>query len=518
MGTHGMVSSGHPLASQAAVRVLQDGGTAIDAATTAAGVLAVTKPESNGVGGDLFLLSYDAIADKVESLNASGRAPAAASLEAFKDGIPSHGPHSASVPGAVRGWADALERHGTISLADALSPAIDYAENGFPVSVRLATMMAQGAELLRQNKAAARAYLRDGRPYRPGDVLRQPDLARSLRRIAQDGPDVLYKGELASVIAQAHQQDGGYLTVDDLSRQDSVVGEPLFVDYRGCQVYNQPPVSLGAVLLQELKIVEAFDLASLPWDSAERVHLLVEAKKLAFADLESHITDPDFADLPLEGLLSADYAAKRRALIQPDQASDGFGAGDPARYGGSTTYMAVVDPKGNAVSWIQTLFHRFGSGWMAPGTGILLNDRMNGFSTDPNHINRVEGGKRTAHTLNAPMVFQAGKPWLVFGTPGGYGQVQSDLQMLSSFVDAGLDLQAMVEAPRWLHQRGRKLAIESRFPASTLDGLRKLGHDLEVVGPWSDVMGGAQAIKVNQRTGALEGAADPRREGYAIGW
>ena len=532
MGTNGMVASGHPLASQAGVRVLQDGGNAIDAAVTAAGVLAVTKPEANGIGGDMFLLYYDAATERLETMNASGRAPAEMTLEVLADSrrttgddseaytshVPASGPHAASVPGVVRGWADALERYGTMNLSDALAPAIRYAEGGFPVSVRLSGAMEKGAGLLRRCKASAEAYLKDGQPYQPGELIKLPDLANSLQAIARDGPDAFYRGDLGQMIVEGHREDGGLFSLADFERQDSVFGEPLAVDYHGHRVYNQRPVSMGGVLLEELKIVEGFDLAELPWDSPERLHVLIEAKKLAFADMEAFWTDPEFADVPLAGLLSDEYAAERRQRIDRHRASDGYGAGDPGRYGNHTTYMAVVDGQGNAASWIQTLFHRFGSGWMAPGTGLLLNDRMNGFSVDPGHVNRVEGGKRTAHTLNAPMVFKDGRPCLVFGTPGGYGQVQSNLQMLTSFVDHGLDIQAMVEAPRWLSQKGRQVAIESRYSSETLDGLRKRGHELDVHGPWTDLMGGAQAIRINQRSGALEGAADPRREGYAIGF
>lgn len=518
MGTRAMVSSGHPLASQAALRVLQEGGNAMDAAITAGGVLAVTKPESCGAGGDAFCTYYDAAADKLESLNCSGRAPAEASLEAYKDGIPLLGPRSASIPGIVRGWADSLARQGTITLSEALSPAIHYAENGFPVSVRLSNAMARDSKALMPCKAAAEAYLKNGRPYQPGEVIKLPDLARSLRTIAEDGPDAFYRGDLARTIASANQEDGGYFTLDDLARQDSIAAEPLSVEYRGHRVFNQRPVSLGTVLLEELKIVEGFDLASLPWDSADRVHLLVEAKKVAFADLETHLTDPDFASVPVSGLLSESYAAQRRGLIKRDEASSGHVGGDAASFGSDTTYLAVVDETGSAVSWIQSVFHGWGSGWMAPGTGILLNNRLTGFSVDPGHVNRLEGGKRTAHTLNAPMVFKDGKLCLVFGTPGSYGQVQSNLQMLTNFVDYGFDIQSMIDAPRWYSHAGRKVSIEGRYSPDTLEALRALGHELDVRKAWTDLMGGAQAIHVNQASGAFEGAADPRREGYAVGY
>jgi gamma-glutamyltranspeptidase / glutathione hydrolase len=533
MGTNGMVASGHPLASQAAARVLQDGGNAIDAAVTAAGVLAVTKPEANSVGGDMFLIYYDAASDRVESMNGSGRAPAAMTIEtlaasrgvsveanpaAYTSFTPAKGPHAASVPGVVRGWADALGRYGTVSLEHALQPAICYAAQGFPVSVRLSRALTMGAGLLQRCKASSQAYLKNGQePYRPGELLKLPDLARSLQLIAREGPEAFYTGELGQRIVEAHQEDGGFFTEADFARQESVFGEPLSVDYHGYTVYNQRPVSMGTVLLEELKIVDGFDLAALPWDSADRLHLLIEAKKLAFVDAEEYLTDPEWFEVPLDGLLSDEYAASRRSLIDRQRAAD-YGAGDPSRYGKHTTYMCVADGKGNCVSWIQTLFHGFGSGWMAPGTGILLNDRMNGFSSNPQHVNRVEGGKRTAHTLNAPMVFKSGKPCLVFGTPGGYGQVQSNLQMLTSFIDHGFDVQSMVEAPRWVNEEGRSVTIETRYAAETLDGLRRLGHELTPCGAWHDVMGGAQAIHINQETGALEGAADPRREGYAIGF
>lgn len=518
MGTHGMVATGNPLASQAAVRVLQNGGNAIDAAVTAAWTLAVVRPAGCGVGGDFFMLYYDAATGKLTSLNGSGRAPMAASLDEYRDGIPKTGPRSVTVPGAVRGWADALERHGTISLADSMAPAIQYAEEGFPVSVRLSQEMAARAEQLRTCAAAAAAYLKDGQPYRPGERLRLPDLANSLRMIAEAGPDVFYTGDLAAAIVRAQQAEGGLLTLEDMARQDSVVSEPLGIDYRGYQIYNQRPVSMGLLLLQQLKIVEGFDLASLPWDSAERVHLLVEAKKLSFADLAAFVSDPDFTQIPIEGLLSPEYAAERGALIDPSRAADDYGAGDPLKFGEHTTYLAVVDGQGNAVSWIQTLFAGFGSCWMAPGTGILLTNRLTGFSTNPNHVNRIEGGKRTAHTLNAPMVLRDGKPYLVFGTPGGLAQTQSNLQMATNFIDYGMDVQSMIEAPRWKSLDGRRLQIETRFSEETLQGLARLGHELELAGSWSDDTGGAQAIKINHESGVLEGAADPRREGYAIGW
>ncbi|MCC7104394.1 MAG: gamma-glutamyltransferase [Chloroflexi bacterium] len=520
MGTNGMIASGHPLASAAGLRTLQQGGNALDAALTAAGVLAVVRPEACSVGGDMFLMYYRAADGHVESMNASGRAPAQASLEheAFRNGMPAHGVHSASVPGVVRGWEDALATFGTIPLSDALQPAIQTAERGFPVSVKLAAALATNAAFLRECTATGKAYLRDGEPRRPGEILRLPDLANSLRAIAASGADEFYRGELGRRIVQGHQADGGLFTMEDFARQESVFSEPLSVSYRGHTVYNQRPVSLGTVLLQELRLAEGFDLGGMPFDSAERLHLMLEIKKLAFADMEGHITDPEFHDVPTDWLLSESYAAERRALIDPAHASAGHGAGEPARYGRHTTYLCVVDGQGNCASWIQTLFHGFGSGWMAPGTGLLLNDRMHGFSANPEHVNRLEGGKRTAHTLNAPILARDGRPRLVFGTPGGYGQVQSNFQMLVNFLDLGMDPQAMVEAPRWFSGAGCRVTIEGRFSPATIEGLAQRGHDVELLAPWDSVMGGAQAIMIDQETGVLYGCADPRREGYAMGW
>jgi gamma-glutamyltranspeptidase/glutathione hydrolase len=501
----------------------------MDAAVTAAAVLAVIQPDTNGVGGDAFMLNYDAASQKVSSMNASGRAPAAMTLEvlaasrAETDDPPAahasgRGPHAASVPGAVRGWADALQQFGTISLAEALAPAIAYAADGFAVSVKLSASMAGSADDLRACPAAASILLRDGQPFRPAERLVQADLAATLRAIGRDGPDAFYAGAIARMIARAHAADGGLLSEADLAGQVSDIGEPMSIGYRGYTVYDQPPVSLGAVLLEELRIVEGFDLAALPVDSAERTHLLIEAKKVAFADMEAYLTDPDHAPMPATDLLGDTWITQRRALIDQAAASNGFGAGVRHELGDHTTYIAVVDRYGNAVSWIQSIFQRFGSAWLAAGTGVLMNDRMNGFSVDPGHVNRVAGGKRTAHTLNAPMVFRDERPYLVFGTPGGQGQVQSNLQMLTAFVDNGLDVQAMVEAPRWLSGDGRAVAVESRMPAATIAELERLGHEVKVKGAWSSGMGDAQAIRVVPGEGMLEGAADPRREGYVIGW
>lgn len=513
-----MIASGHPLASQAAIRVLQHGGNAIDAAVTAAWVLAVVKPDASGLGGDVFMLHYDASTGGLDVLNGSGRSPAGASLDEFGLGIPTTGPRSSTVPGAVRGWADALARWGTMDLADTIVPAVRYAEEGFPVSVRLSTLMDVKRAALSRFPAAADAYLRDGRSHKPGSMLRLPDLAKSLRAIATDGADVFYKGRVGEAIVASQQQAGGLIEMQDLAEHSSTIMAPLKVRYRDYEVCVQPPVSLGIALLQQLKIFEGEEPARLDWDSAERLHMLIEAKKLSFADVDRYISDPDRTNVPALRLISSEYAATRRALTNHMQASSGFPAGLADGMGDNTTYMAVVDGRGNAVSWIQTLFGFFGSCWMAPGTGIVLNNRLKGFSDDPTHVNRLEGGKRTAHTLLAPMLLRGGRPVLVFGTPGDYGQTQTNLQLVTNYVDYEMDVQAMIDCPRWRSHEGCELSIESRYSDMTIAGLRQRGHRLDVLGPWSDAMGGAQAIHVDWANGCIQGAADSRREGYAVGW
>lgn len=518
MGRNGMVSTGHPLATQAALHTLRNGGNAVDAAATAAWVLAVIKPEASGVGGDFFALHYDAGSGALESLNASGRSPATSSLDAFGGELPVIGPRSINVPGAVRGWADILRRKGTLDLATVMAPAIDYAQNGFPVSVRLAAVMRLKAEALAACPAAAAAYLDGGEAYAPGQVLKLPDLARSLKAIAAGGADVMYEGEISAAIEKAQRDDGGLLTRDDLLTQKTSFAAPLSVDYRGRKVCVQHPVSMGMLLLQQLKMAEQFDLGALEWDSAERIHLLAEIKKLSFGDLNAYLSDPDFTSIPVQELLSSAYARRRCAGIDAEKAAASYTAGNLGAGSGNTTYLAVVDGSGNAVSWIQTLFGFFGSCWMAPGTGILLNNRLSGFSVDPGHVNRLEGGKRTAHTLLAPIVLENDRPVLVLGTPGDYGQTQSNLQMVTNFIDYGMDVQTMIESPRWRSIEGRTLAVEQDYRAETLDGLRRRGHELDIRGSWDSLMGGAQAIRINGQNGCLEGGADPRREGYALGW
>ena len=516
MGSNGMVAAGHPLAAFAGARALQEGASAIDAAVVSSAVMAVVDPASSGVGGDLFCLHYTAKSGRLDSVNASGRAPLALDPEEFRNGIPVTGPRSSTVPGIVMAWSEALQRHGTWSLERALQPAIEYAADGFPISARLSAYFKRKSDLLQRCETARKTYFDGGLP-RAGQRLRLPELARTLRLIAKHGPDVFYQGEIAERIIEGLKAAGGLHTFEDFTRHRSQWGEPLRATYRGYEIAVQPPVSMGAILLEQLKIAEGYGLADMPWDNGARLHLLIEAKKASFADCDAYLSDPDFTPPLPRDLWTSDYAAMRRALISEQRATASYPPGELEKVS-HTTYLAVADRAGNAVSWVQTIFDSFGSCWIAPGTGFLLNNRMHGFSNSPTHVNRLAPGKRTAHTLLAPMVLQRGQPLLVLGTPGDYGQTQSNLQMITNFLDHKMDVQEMIEAPRWRSLQGLEVAIEDRVSESSRVELQNRGHALQLVGGWSDLMGGAQAIMIDGANGCYHGAADPRREGYAIGW
>jgi gamma-glutamyltranspeptidase len=515
MALNGVVSSGHPLASAAGIRVMQEGGNAFDAIVAVAAVVAVTKPSMTGLGGHNLAIIWDAKRQELAALDANGRAPAAATLERYQDGIPAHGPLAASVPGTVAGWDALLSRYGTRRLADLLLPAIGYAEQGFPVNDNLRREIAGMQDELRRWPASAAVLLPGGKVPEMTDVLRQPNLARSLKLIAQHGPSAFYEGELAQRIGEFMAANGGILAASDFSGFKARWGEPWRIRYRDVDFYGQPPPSQGFIIGQELNIFEAYDPASMT--EADRIHVMVEAKKLGFADRGRYLCDPDYHTVPLDVLLSKEHAARQRSRIG-DRAASQVEALDLAMAGGETTYMCAVDGQGNAVSFIQSLFHNFGSCVIAGDTGILLSNRMCGFSTDPSSPNVVEPGKRPSMTLNTCMMFRNGRPWVVFGTPGADAQVQSNFQHAVDFVDFGMDVQTAVECPRYRHLPGNKLLLESRFAPETIEGLRARGHDVVVAGPWEKETGSCKAIMIDQRTGVLQGGADPRREGYAVGF
>jgi len=525
MAVEGMVATPHYLASVAGLRALQAGGNAVDAAVVANAVLTVVYPHMCSLGGDAFFLIWDPSEGRLHALNGSGRSPAAASIDALVAAghttMPQRGAHAVTVPGTIHAWETALDRFGTFGLADLLQPAIAYAERGFPVTPGLRAAIAQARPLLEQQDAAARQFLPEGQVPAAGDVLRQPDLAASLRLIAGRGADAFYKGAIAQAIVDTLREHGGLMTLDDLSAHRSDWVEPLRTTYRGLELVELPPNTQGVTALQMANIVEGFVVAALGFGSPELIHLCVEAKKLAFVDRDRYVTDPERVPIPVERLIAKEYAAELRRRIDPDRA---WAPGADRPGGGDTIYLCVVDRNGMAVSLIQSIFQGFGSGLVAEGTGIVLNNRGASFTLDPDAANRLEPSKRPMHTLIPAMLLRDGQPWVVFGTMGGHGQAQTHLQLLLNLVDFGMEPQEAIEAPRWVSGRGTPddpahvLRIEPGFGEATIERLRAMGHEARPTEPFSSLMGHAQMIQIDRERGILLGAADPRADGYALGW
>ncbi len=531
LARRGMVASGHPLASAAGLRVLLSGGNAIDAAVATAAVLGVVQPMMSGVGGDTFLLYYHAAEGRVWALNGSGIAPYAATREFFLDRgyrrMPFRGMLSVSVPGAVDAMVTALDRWGSgrFSLAQLLEPAILYAEEGFPVTEKVSAWIAEAEELLKAHPSTARIYLPEGRPPRPGEILVQTDLAQTLRWIAQGGREVFYRGELARTIVRHCRERGGLLTEREFAEHQSEIYAPLQTTYRGYRVLTTAPPSQGLILLEMLNILEEFGLSRLGWGSPDSVHPMVEAKKLAFADRLGYVGDPRFVDPPVETLLSKEYARRRAGEIDPWRASAEPRPGTLREELGATTYFAAADAEGNLVSYITSLSASFGCGEVVEGTGILLNNRAGrGFTLEAGHPNVIAPGKRTMHTLMCFMALHPdGRPFLVWGTPGGDGQPQWCVQVFTNLVDFGMNVQQAVEAPRWLSFPGTdpadlpapfELRMEPGFPEETVKELQRRGHRAV---PMSGFAGGAQVILVDP-AGVYHGGSDPRVDGAAVGW
>ncbi len=550
MGRRGMVCSGHQAASLAGISVLQRGGDAVDAAVAVAAALNVAEPNMSGIGGDGFLMLFRRGANRVEVVNATGPAPALATRESYlPEGIPAKGIRSVSVPGLVDGWLEAHARYGRLSLAAAFKPAIQLAEGGLPVSEVLAAALASESEF-NAYATSQPIFWPHRRPLQAGELLVQRDLARTFRGLVEHGRDYFYRGPVARAIDALSQEHGGTIRYDDLAGYHARWQEPIHTRYRAWSVYESPPNSSGHVLLQELNLLEGFDVAALGWHTPATIHLMVEAKKLAFADREAYLADPDFVDIPLQGLLSKEYAAERRRLIDLQRASgpDTVTPGQPRptpRRGDSimedTTCFAVVDGDGNAVCQLQSLQQGFGSALVAGKTGVLLNNRMTYWHLDPQHPDCLAPGKRVRHTMNTVMVFDAppsdptaaagdgpGPLRLVLGTPGADTQVQTNLQLISGVLDFGLNPAEAVEAPRWRHLQNPTestvphtctdaLKLEARFPSEVPRDLATRGHPVELIGPW-DAAGSAMLIARDPASGVLHGAADPRRDGHALAW
>ena len=517
LATRGMVATSQPLAAAAGLRVLQEGGNAVDAAVAAAAVLNVVEPMMCGIGGDLFAMVYWSETGELVGLNATGRAGSLVSADELRsrglEHMPGSGILAVTVPGALDGWGQLVDRFGNRTLAELLRPAIHYAEEGFPVSDIIATDWKDSEAKLSQHPSTARNYLIDGKAPETGDLFRSPDLARTFRKIAAEGPDAFYRGEIATRIADFVQKEGGFITKEDLATHRSDWVEPISTTYRGVKVYQIPPNSQGFVALEMLNILEDFDIRSLGHNSIETLHLLIEAKKLAFADRDAYLADPDRAKVPVEKLISKDYAAKRRRLIHRDRAAREVepGLSDQTE----TVYITVVDKDRNAVSLIYSIFSAFGSGLVVPDTGIMLQNRGTGFSLEPGHPNEIAPGKRALHTNMPGMAFRNGKPWLSYGVMGGDMQPQGHTQVLLNLIDFGMDIQEAGEMARFRHLGSSGVAFESGVDIDVLQGLIRKGHrPVTRMGAY----GGYQAILIDPETGVLMGGSDPRKDGCAVGY
>src|SRR5512139_442358 len=532
MAPNGLIATSQPLASAAGLQVLREGGNAIDAAITAAAVLAVVEPTMNGVGGDLFALVYDPKSGALQGLNASGRSAYAATPEAFAERgleeIPYRGVLSVTVPGVVDGWATLLERYGTIPLSRALAPAIEYASRGFPVSEIIAWQWKDAGAVLSADRAAAATFLPGGRAPEPGDVFANPRLADTLRRISSGGSDAFYRGPVAEAIVADVRARGGLLEARDFAEHRSDWVDPISTSYRGHDLFELPPNTQGFVALEMLNILEGYDLKALGHNSAAYLHLLVEAKRIAFADRDQYLADADAVPPGLLAkVLSKYYAAERRKEIDQARAARSYvparlGPGlsptlndrPPVEASGDTVYLTAADGRGHVISLIQSLFEGFGAGIAAGETGVALQNRGSLFTLDPRHPNRVAPHKRSLHTLVPAMVLTGGRPFLSFGVMGGDMQPQGHIQVLANLVDFGMNVQEAGEAPRVRHM-GNSIALESGISPEAQFGLAERGHTLITrIGAF----GGFQGILIDPKTGLLMGGSDPRKDGLAIGY
>lgn len=538
MSMNGMVTAPHYLASQAALDMLRQGGNAVDAAIAAASTLAVVYPHMTSIGGDNFWLIYNAKTGELKALNASGRAGEKATINFYQSQgykkIPTRGYLAANtVPGAVSGWGEAYKyaqrsMDNSLPWNRLLDSAISYAENGFPVTPSQERWTKKNIDEtdkefrdLRRFQGFKQTYLKlNGEPYQVGEVFKQQQLAKTLRLISNKGADEFYKGEIAQNIVKDLQANGGLLTLKDFASHTADWVEPISVDYRKYKAYNFPPNTQGMASLGILNILNNFDMKKMGEGTPDYYHTIVEATKLAFADRDKYLSDPAFVKIPLDMLLSKQHGMDLAARINMQVAVKEVKPRDPK---GDTVWVGVVDKNGNAVSLIQSIYHDYGSGIVAGNTGILLQNRGSCFSLDPNHVNHLEPGKRTFHTLNPAMLFQGGKPYLVYGTMGGEGQPQTQAALVTRIVDFGFSVQDAIEAPRWLQGRtwgaaSNDLKIEGRVPPTVIQELIKRGHPVKVVDNYTDTMGHAGAILIDPVTNIKFGGADPRGDGAAVGY
>jgi gamma-glutamyltranspeptidase/glutathione hydrolase len=521
LGRGGMVCTSQPLASAAGAEILRGGGNAVDAAICAAAMLGVVEPYSTGIGGDCFVLHWNAADRTLRALNGSGRAPAAASIEDLRRrGVadaPMLGILSVTVPGAVDAWCKLVERFGSRSLETILEPAISYARDGFPVSEIIAEEWSLSAGLL-QNDDARRTFTVDGRGPRVGEIVCLPAMARSLAAIASGGADVFYRGELAEQIAACSEREGGWLSSEDLATHRSQWVEPISTSYRGCDVYEIPPNGQGLAALMALNILECFDVEGSDPFSPEALHWRIESVKLAYADRNCYIADPEHGPVPVAQLLSKDYAQGRAALLKRDRALKVARAG--IFPGTDTVYLTTADRQGNVVSLINSLFFPFGSGIVAGETGIALQNRAYGFSADPAHPNRLAPRKRPFHTIIPGMILRDGRPLVSFGVMGGDMQAQGHVQLVSNLVDSACNIQEAIDLPRFHYLDADRVSLERELAEATGAELARRGHCVEdpAAALARGGFGGGQGIMIDPVTGALWGGSDKRKDGCAMGF
>jgi gamma-glutamyltranspeptidase/glutathione hydrolase len=536
LGRNGMIATSQPLASAAGLKVLQDGGNAVDAAIAAAAVLAVVEPTMTGIGGDLFAIVYDGKTKKLHGLNASGRSAYAATPEAFAarhlTQVPMNGVYSVSVPGVVDGWATLLSAYGSVPLPRLLAPAIDYAKNGFAVSEIIAGQWKATEHKLAQDPAAAATFLPNGRAPAPGEIFSNPRLGATLQQIADGGRDAFYNGAVAAAIVADLKKRNGLFDARDFAEHRSDFVDPISTNYRGYDVYELPPNTQGLVVLEMLNILEGYDVRSMGPNSVEYLHRLVEAKRIAFADRAAYLAD--FDAVPpnvLKTLISKEYAAARRNDIDPAHAAREYKPGSikgasptaqpeasvnlTGRDRGDTIYLTCADRFGNVVSLIQSLFSDFGSGIVAGDTGVVLQNRGSLFNLTPGHPDRIAPHKRPLHTLIPAFVMHDGRPWLSFGVMGGDHQAQGHVQVLANLIDFGMNVQEAGEAAR-INHGGNGLQLETAIPAAVRQALAARGHT--IVPNTAGAFGGFQGILIDPRSGVLMGGSDPRKDGLAIGY
>ncbi len=519
---NGMAATSHPLATQTAIRILQDGGNAMDAAVAACAVQCVVEPQSTGIGGDCFVLFAPGGGPRgdaeVVAFNGSGRAPAAATAEWYQEHgiaeIERNSPHAVTVPGAVDAWSRLLEDHGTRSLGELLQPAIAFARDGYPIHERVAFDWRLEADLLARDSTAKRIFLPDGRAPAVGSVHRQPELAATLGRIAEEGRDGLYRGPVAEDIVTYLNGLGGLHTLDDFAAAGGEYVTPIKTDYRGHTVFECPPNGQGVIALQILNVLSGYDLAAMDPLSAERLHLEIEAARLAYQDRNTFVADPRQAEVPVEALLSEARAAELRAAIRPDRRLAELPPSSlPAH--ADTVYLCVVDRDRNAVSFINSVFSSFGSCLVSPKTGVTLQNRGQGFVVDPAHPNGIAPGKRPLHTIIPGMLQKDGRTVMPFGVMGGQYQALGHAHFLTNLIDFDLGVQGALDLPRVFPLPPGPVDVESGVPAESVEALRALGHDIAAP---AKPIGGGQAILIDWQTGILTGGSDPRKDGCALGY